>query len=196
MIRSTGQAVCLVVYTGTDTKIMQNLGKYSFKRSEMEKRIQLTLMINVFFLFIFVTVCTIWNFIVTKKYFAGHYYITDHIDSTATQVSLQAIVTFFLLFNYIIPLDLAVMVEFNAVFYTGFITNDAKMTHVNEQMRRIESAKTNTLNLLENLGEVEYILSDKTGTLTQNELTFVAVCSKLDSSYLMGKIEGRDEGES
>ena len=78
------------------------------------------------------------------------------------------------------------MIEFNAVFYSGFISADAKMTHVNEPMKRVENAKTNTLNLMENLAEVEYILSDKTGTLTLNELTFVAVCSKLDSSHVMG----------
>jgi len=40
------------------------------------------------------------------------------------------------------------------------------MTHVNQQMGRIDYAKTNTLNLMENLAEVEYIMSDKTGTLT------------------------------
>ena len=76
------------------------------------------------------------------------------------------------------------MLEVNAIFYSGFITADAKMTHLNRQMGRIEHAKTNTLNLLENLAEVEYIMSDKTGTLTQNELTFVAVCADAQSSYL------------
>jgi len=66
----------------------------------------------------------------------------------------------------LIPLDLAVGIEFNAIFYSGFISADAKMTHVNKQMGRIDYAKTNTLNLMENLAEVEYIMSDKTGTLT------------------------------
>lgn len=88
MIRNTGYAVCMVVYTGSETKIMQNLGKYSFKRSEMEKRTQITLLINLCFLVAFITVCSIWNFNVTKDYFDGHYYITDKIENTATEVSL------------------------------------------------------------------------------------------------------------
>ena len=79
------------------------------------------------------------------------------------------------------------MIEFNAVFYIWFISADAKMTYKNLQMMRVDNAKTNTLNLLENLAEIQYIMSDKTGTLTQNELTLVAVCSKEDSAYLMGK---------
>ena len=37
-------------------------------------------------------------------------------------------------------------------------------------------------------------MSDKTGTLTQNELTFVAVCSKLDSSYLWGQTTTASSG--
>ena len=63
---------------------MQNLGKYNFKRSEMEKRTQITLLVNIGLLVLFVIVCSIWNFIMSKKYFEGHYYITDHIDETAT----------------------------------------------------------------------------------------------------------------
>ena len=156
----------LVVYTGNETKLMQNLGSYKFKRSQMEKRIGTTLLVNLAISATFIIICSIWNWIKTKDLFETHTYLTDNSDETATSTSLKAVISFYLLFNYLIPLDLAVMLEVNAIFYSGFIPADAKMTHLNRQMGRIDNTKTNSLNLLENLGEVEYIMSDKTGTLT------------------------------
>ena len=46
------------------------------------------------------------------------------------------------------------MIEFNAIFYSGFISADAKMTYANKEMNRVDWVKTNTLNLMENLAEV------------------------------------------
>ena len=63
-------------------------------------------------------------------------------------------------------MDIAVMLELNAIGYSLFLVWDAKLTYLNSAMGRIDSAKVNSLNMLENLGEVEYIMSDKTGTLT------------------------------
>jgi len=163
---------------------MQNLGAYKFKRSHMEKRIQTTLLINLLCLVVFVFVASLWNGLITEKLFDDHKYITDGKGLTATEQSLTSVVSFYLLFNNIIPLDLAVMVEFNAIFYSGFIVADSNMTYLNKDMGKIDCAKSNSLNLMENMAEVEYIMSDKTGTLTQNELTFVAACCTENSTYL------------
>ena len=107
-------------------------------------------------------------------------------DEDESATTLKSVVTFYLLFNYLVPLDLAVCLEFNAIFYSGFIVADAKMTHINKEMGRIDNAKMNSLNLIENLGEVQYIMSDKTGTLTKNELTLVAASCDTDSAYCLG----------
>mmetsp|Transcript_36144 Transcript_36144/g.44084 ORF Transcript_36144/g.44084 Transcript_36144/m.44084 type:complete len:94 (+) Transcript_36144:1104-1385(+) len=92
----------------------------------------------------------------------------------------------YLLYNYLIPLDLAVILEVVAIFYAYWIINDAKMAHVNKVFGRIDHSKMNSLNLIENLGEVEYLFSDKTGTLTKNALTMVAASGATDTSFMHG----------
>lgn len=58
------------------------------------------------------------------------------------------------------------------------------MAHANKNLGCIDHAKMNSLNLIENLGEVEYLMSDKTGTLTKNDLTLVAVCCSANISFM------------
>jgi len=67
--------------------LMQNLGSYSFKRSEAEKRVGVTLVLNLAILITFIFACSIWNFLSTEYWFDNAPYITDRIDSTATEVS-------------------------------------------------------------------------------------------------------------
>ena len=185
-IKATGEISAIAVYVGQETKVMQNLGSYKFKRSASEKRIFTTYIVNLLCLVSFVLMGFSWNYKATKDIYETHYYISNG-ETDTTERSVLSIFSFYLLWNPIIPLDMAVMIEFNAIFYSGFLVADAKMTHLNKDMGRIDSPKTNTLNLLENLAEVEYIMSDKTGTLTQNELTLVAVCCDASRSNLWGK---------
>ena len=156
----------MVIYTGTETKLMQNLGEYRFKRSQTENRVENVMLTNLGIMFLFIFVSSVWNGFKTMELFEKHAYLTDHSDVDATESTLFSIISFYLLFNYAIPLDIAVMLELNAIFYSLYVVWDAKMTYLNEDMGRIEAATMNSLNLMENLGEVDYIMSDKTGTLT------------------------------
>ncbi len=61
-----------------------------------------------------------------------HDYIFAAYTETATEMTLAQCISFWLLFNYLIPLDLAVMLETNQIFYSVFIVMDAKMAHVNK----------------------------------------------------------------
>ncbi|POS86174.1 hypothetical protein EPUL_002610 [Erysiphe pulchra] len=70
------------------------------------------------------------------------------------------IMRFLVLFSTIVPIGLRVNLDMGKSVYSWFIQKDSG----------IEGAVVRTSTIPEDLGRIEYILSDKTGTLTQNEM--------------------------
>ncbi|KHJ31421.1 putative phospholipid-translocating p-type atpase [Erysiphe necator] len=70
------------------------------------------------------------------------------------------IMRFLVLFSTIVPIALRVNLDMGKSVYSWFIQKDSG----------IEGAVVRTSTIPEDLGRIEYILSDKTGTLTQNEM--------------------------
>lgn len=69
---------------------------------------------------------------------------------------------FILLFSYIIPISLRVNIDMAKTVYSWFIQHD----------KEIPSTLVRSSTMSEELGRISYMLSDKTGTLTQNEMIF------------------------
>uniref|UniRef100_A0A8B9LTS9 Phospholipid-transporting ATPase n=1 Tax=Astyanax mexicanus TaxID=7994 RepID=A0A8B9LTS9_ASTMX len=79
---------------------------------------------------------------------------------------------FMVLFNYIIPVSMYVTVEMQKFLGSYFISWDDEM--FDEELG--EGALVNTSDLNEELGQVEYVFTDKTGTLTENNMEFIECC--------------------
>lgn len=106
----TEEARALVVYTGKDSKIIMNSGKYSLKQSTLEKRTNKMLLFNLGIFLITATTLALMNY-----YWASQprtaWYIFDGETRTAGSISASSFLSFYLILNLVIPLDLIVGTE-------------------------------------------------------------------------------------
>lgn len=92
----------------------------------------------------------------------------DDPTSGATVIAVLVFFSYAIVLNTVVPISLYVSVEVIRFFHSLLINWDEKMYYA----RNDTPAKARTTTLNEELGQIEYIFSDKTGTLTQNIMTF------------------------
>ena len=74
--------------------------------------------------------------------------------------------TFLILYNNVVPISLLISIEIVKYVQAIFIGSDENMKYKGTY------AKARTSNLNEELGQISYIFTDKTGTLTENIMEF------------------------
>uniref|UniRef100_A0A672U9I2 Phospholipid-transporting ATPase n=1 Tax=Strigops habroptila TaxID=2489341 RepID=A0A672U9I2_STRHB len=79
---------------------------------------------------------------------------------------------FTILLSIIIPMSMYIMFEFIYLVNSFFINWDLEMYYAVKDI----PAKARSTSLNDQLGQIEYIFSDKTGTLTQNIMSFKKCC--------------------
>ncbi|EGR32202.1 phospholipid-translocating p-type flippase family protein, putative [Ichthyophthirius multifiliis] len=168
-LRNTEYVIACVIYTGNDTKIMKNSENNKNKVSNVEK------VMNIFILGIlfFQILCSILTALLNNFYISNnevnHWYLKDEKNPSSYSISsLLRFFTYFLLYNTMIPISLIVSLEIVKVTQGFFIQNDIEMYC--KQKDVWPKVLTTTIN--EELGQVEYIFTDKTGTLTCNQMIF------------------------
>ncbi|KAG8849559.1 putative aminophospholipid-translocase [Tulasnella sp. 330] len=139
-VLAAGSAVGFVIYTGAETRAVMNTSHPGTKVGLLD------LEINRLAKILCAVTFALSVALVALNGFRGLWYIY--------------VFRFLILFSSIIPISLRVNLDMGKTVYAHQIMNDSE----------IPNTIVRTSTLPEELGRVQYLLSDKTGTLTQNEM--------------------------
>ncbi|KAI1905184.1 hypothetical protein AGOR_G00013520 [Albula goreensis] len=168
-LRNTDWCYGLVLFAGPDTKLMQNCGKTIFKRTSIDRLMNMLVLCIFGFLAFMCTILAIGNAI--WEYQEGSVFTVFLPRDEGVNAPFSAFLTFWsyvIILNTVVPISLYVSVEIIRLGNSFYIDWDRKMYH--SRTDTPAEARTTTLN--EELGQIKYMFSDKTGTLTQNIMTF------------------------
>ncbi|XP_017055725.1 phospholipid-transporting ATPase IF isoform X2 [Drosophila ficusphila] len=186
-VKNTECVIGCAVYTGMISKLQLN------SRLTRNKNASSEIYINRFLIVILIALIAI----VTLLYFLKRYnelfvipkltYLGDATDSYSVKQFLQDYLSFLILFNYLIPISLYVTIELQRVIGSWFMEWDIELY----EKETDQPCVVNTSNLNEELGQINILFSDKTGTLTKNEMNFQQ-CSIDGSKFLFKKTRLED----
>ncbi|XP_069074061.1 phospholipid-transporting ATPase IC-like isoform X1 [Pleurodeles waltl] len=172
-IRNTANCYGLVIYAGIDTKIMKNSGKAKMKRTKLDLMMN-KIVFSVFLMVIaFAVLLSVGSGLLHETMQKKHKYI----PAMPPQITpaFYAFLLFWgniILLNNLVPIILFITIEGIYAIHSLFINWDVEMYYAATDTPA--TARATSLN--DNLGQIEYIFSDKTGTLTQNIMTFRKCC--------------------
>ena len=234
-LRQTESVICFVIYTGKNTKIMQNSPSSRAKTSSLEKRMneqikyiflfQILLSLTASFFSLFQIIKSggnptpyLYNKDDTQNYINFEEYskkiyrilsgksikkILNQKDSIFIIIKnllkefspifdLNIFIFFILklgtwcvLMNNLVPISLLMTMELVKYFQGWFISWDIDI--YDKEKNIMTKVQTSTLN--EELGQVKYIFSDKTGTLTKNYMNFKRVTIGFNSYNIQEESE-------
>ena len=175
-LKNTEFVLAVVVYTGKDTKIMQNANeprlKYSQIEINMNRLILFLILVQVILSLAIFFGALVWNSNNAETY---SYFIP--VRYSAVLEAVTSFFTAFILLVVLVPISLIISLEMVKITQAFFIDNDVDM--MNEEGKY---SKTYNSTLNEELGQIEYVFSDKTGTLTRNSMEF-KLCVLGDKIY-------------
>ncbi|CAK8542122.1 unnamed protein product [Lathyrus sativus] len=182
-LKNTDWIIGVVVYAGQETKAMLNSAASPSKRSRLEGYMNRETLWLSIFLFIMCMVVAIgmclWlvrhkNQLDTLPYYRKTYLNNGPDKGKKYKYYGIPMETFFsflssvIVFQIMIPISLYITMELVRLGQSYFMIEDMDMYDSSSGSR----FQCRSLNINEDLGQIRYVFSDKTGTLTENKMEF------------------------
>ena len=179
-LKNSNHILGVVLYAGGDTRIMKNTRRVPFKTGAFDRflnnQIAILIIVQMALCAGMAAGAVLW-----RRSHRDHWYFTWQAHTSNNYASdfvfgLFKWLTFWILFSYLVPISLFVSLEIVKFLQGYFIQYDERMRDPSGLL-----ALARNTNLNEDLGMVDYVFSDKTGTLTSNEmrLRLLVLCGEL-----------------
>ena len=168
ILKNVNYVYGIVIYTGKETKIMMNIKKGYQKLSNIDKMLNIIVLYLVIIALVLAIIMAVIGINRTSKNRNKMDYALYKNDDSGDRVldGVRTSLAFFNIFASLIPISIMIVLEVVKVLQT-IMLSFAEGYAVGD-----EKTKFLSLKLHENLGNIRYIFTDKTGTLTKNEMEF------------------------
>ena len=170
-LRQTDYIIGIAIYVGEHTKSMINAPKVKTKHSKVEYTMNKQIII-VFIIQVIISIIS--SFIHVILYIKDFEYLKSYIYTNQTKkenlmgLFFKIAGTWYLVMTNIVPISLLVSMEMIKFVQSWIIGWDIDMFDKTKKY----GCKVQSSTLNEELGQIKYMFTDKTGTLTKNQMNF------------------------